>query len=527
MPASSSDGKPNVAVRFAPVECLRKIPGAASLNGGQQLLDLAGDGQLDVVEFDGPVPGFFERTTNEDWETFRSFTCLPNIPWSDPNLKFVDLTGDGHADVLITENEVLTWYPSLGELGFGTAEKVRQTLDEEIGPRLVLADSTQSIYLSDLSGDGLSDLVRIRNGEVCYWPNLGYGRFGAKVTMDQAPWFDTPDQFDQRRIRLADIDGSGTTDIIYLGRDGVYLYFNRSGNSWSPARKLNNFPRIDNISSVMMADLLGNGTACLVWSSSCPADARRPLRYIDLMGGQKPHLLVKTVNNLGAETTVDYAPSTKFYLADKYAGRPWITKLPFPVHCVERVTIADKWRHTEFSTTYSYHHGYFDGVEREFRGFGRVEQVDTESYGKFLKGNVTSPYITDDNTLYQPPIKTVTWFHTGAALDRRAHSDATANRNTFRIRWRHCQTTQHYWRASLRNRCRSLILNHRISTLMNGAKRCVPARASHCDRKFTNLMSISWKLGQQIPVRLFSAAYHNCHIRRVQPKAKTSMRFSL
>ncbi|MFO0761897.1 MAG: toxin TcdB middle/N-terminal domain-containing protein [Byssovorax sp.] len=27
-------------------------------------------------------------------------------------------------------------------------------------------------------------------------------------------------------------------------------------------------------------------------------------------------------------------------------------------------------------TEYSYHHGYFDGVEQEFRGFGRVEQRD-------------------------------------------------------------------------------------------------------------------------------------------------------
>ena len=65
--------------------------------------------------------------------------------------------------------------------------------------------------------------MRIRNGEVCYWPNLGYGRFGAKVTMDNAPWFDAPDQFDQRRIRLADIDGSGTTDIIYLGGHGPQI----------------------------------------------------------------------------------------------------------------------------------------------------------------------------------------------------------------------------------------------------------------------------------------------------------------
>ena len=53
--------------------------------------------------------------------------------------------------------------------------------------------------------------------------------------MDNAPWFDHPDQFDQKRIRLADIDGSGTTDIIYLHRDGVRLYFNQSGNSWSAA----------------------------------------------------------------------------------------------------------------------------------------------------------------------------------------------------------------------------------------------------------------------------------------------------
>src|SRR4029453_16558891 len=144
----------------------------------------------------------------------------------------------------------VTWYPSLAEAGFGAAEKVRQTFDEETGPRLLFADGTQSIYLSDLSGDGLTDLVRIRNGEVSYWPNLGYGRFGAKVTMDNAPWFDAPDLFDERRIHLADIDGSGVTDIIYLGRDGVQLYFNQSGNSWSKPRRLNQFPPIDNLPSV-------------------------------------------------------------------------------------------------------------------------------------------------------------------------------------------------------------------------------------------------------------------------------------
>ena len=51
-----------------------------------------------------------------------------------------------------------------------------------------------------MSGDGLTDLVRIRAGEVCYWPNLGYGHFGAKVAMDASPVFDLPDQFDARRV---------------------------------------------------------------------------------------------------------------------------------------------------------------------------------------------------------------------------------------------------------------------------------------------------------------------------------------
>ena len=110
------------------------------------------------------------------------------------------------------------------------------------GHDIVFADGEQSISLADMSGDGLNDIVRIRNSEVCYWPNLGYGRFGAKVTMDNAPLFDSVDQFDHRRIRLADIDGTGTTDMLYLHRDGVRVYFNQSGNSWSAATTIKHFP---------------------------------------------------------------------------------------------------------------------------------------------------------------------------------------------------------------------------------------------------------------------------------------------
>ena len=408
------------AARFAPLETVALKPNVV-LSGGAEFMDLAGDGRPDLVLLDGPMPGLCEHDEAEGWQPFRPFTARLNRDMRDPNLKFIDLDGDGHADVLITENEALVWHPSLGEDGFGPAKRVAQALDEEKGPRIVFADVTQSIYLADLSGDGLTDLVRIRNGEVCYWPNLGYGRFGAKVTMDNAPWFDNPDQFDHKRIRLADIDGSGTTDIIYLHRDGVRLYFNQSGNGWSQPQRLNVFPRVDDLVSIVPTDLLGNGTACLVWSSPLSGDARRPMRYVNLMGGQKPHLLVKTINNLGAETRVDYAPSTKFYMLDKQAGKPWITKLPFPVHVVERVETYDHTSRNRFVTRYAYHHGYFDGEERESRGFGMVEQWDTEQFAALAGGNAPAGNIAAES--HVPPVHTKTWFHTGVYLGRDHVSD--------------------------------------------------------------------------------------------------------
>ena len=165
--------------------------------------------------------------------SFRSPT-RPNVAWDDPNLRFIDLTGDGRADLVITEREAFVWYRSLGEDGFGASVRVAQMLDEEHGPHLVFADTLQTIFLGDMNGDGLIDLVRIRNGEACYWPNLGYGRFGAMVTMDHAPWLDRAEQFDPARLRLGDIDGFRAVDLIYLGTGGAVVYFNQSGNSGAP-----------------------------------------------------------------------------------------------------------------------------------------------------------------------------------------------------------------------------------------------------------------------------------------------------
>ena len=138
------------------------------------------------------------------------------------------------------------------------------------------------------------------------------------------------------------------------------------------------------------------------------------MRYIDLMGGQKPHLLVSVTNNLGAETVIQYAPSTKFYVADKL-GRHALGDPPAVPRAGCRAGGELRLRQPQsFVTRYAYHHGYYDGVEREFRGFGRVDQWDTEELCDARQLHEFARRTNVAGSSNVPPVWTKTWFHTGA-----------------------------------------------------------------------------------------------------------------
>jgi RHS repeat-associated protein len=402
-------------VRFEAQTNVWQLPALAQAGAPKhRFMNLSGDGRLDCAVLDVPGAGFYERTDAEGWAPFTTLLSTPHVDWNDPNLRLIDVDGDGFSDILVTAQDSLTYFPSLARFGFGAPIRLPKATDETAGPAIIFADSSRAIFLADMSGDGLSDIVRIRNGEVCYWPNLGYGKFGKKVIMDSAPWFDAPDLFDPARIRLADVDGSGVTDIIYLASGGVRFYFNQSGNSWSQPASVIDFPQVSSLADIDAIDLMGNGTVCLVWTTSAPGDAGRSMRYVNLMGAQKPYLLTRSWNNLGAETRVTYTPSTSFYLADRASSKPWATRLPFPVQVVERVETYDWVSRNRFVTRYSYHHGYYDGTEREFRGFGMVEQRDTEELGVLTQTGAFPDATNIDSASYVPPVLTKTWFHTGA-----------------------------------------------------------------------------------------------------------------
>ncbi|MFK5937203.1 MAG: SpvB/TcaC N-terminal domain-containing protein [Sulfurimonas sp.] len=386
-------------------EPAKKVTSRPSFSGvGQQLqfADLDADGRKQLVHSSEPR-GYFELNDEDEWENFSYFDYRANINLNDSNTRMIDLNGDGKPDLIISEESAFIWYESLGKKGYAPAKKVSHELDEEQAPNVIFSDKTQSIFLADMSGDGLVDIVRIRNGEICYWSNLGYGRFGTKVNMDNAPWFDYSDAFNPDYIRISDIDGSGVPDIIYLGKSKFSCWKNLGGNGFSKTPfEITNFPHIDNHAKITITDLLGNGLGCIVWSSSLEKDAQAPLKYINLTNSEKPHIMKSYKNNLGKEVSFEYKPSTQYYIEDKLAGNPWISKLPFPVYCVSKTTSKDTVRGSSFVSLYSYHHGYYDHTEREFRGFGMVEQRDVESF---------------EGELDQAPVITKSWSHIGKFIN--------------------------------------------------------------------------------------------------------------
>jgi hypothetical protein len=255
-----------------------------------------------------------------------------------------------------------------------------------------------------MSGDGLADIVQASYNSVSYWPNLGYGRFGSEVIMRNAPVLDSPDQFNLSRLHMIDSDGTGTTDFLYLPPGGgLHLYCNQAGNSWGEMISLPTFPDPDHLSSVFATDLLGNGSSCICMSKVNARSGRSELCFINVRGDVKPHLLTQYTNGLGLRTVVEYQASTKFYLDDEREGTPWDTRLPFPVQCVRQVSIRDEVAQTEHVTSYRYHNGFFDGVGKEFRGFGAVDVYSEEDLA-----------VGSSKSFKKPPTQKKFWYFTGS-----------------------------------------------------------------------------------------------------------------
>ncbi|GFZ99428.1 SpvB/TcaC N-terminal domain-containing protein [Okeania sp. KiyG1] len=224
-PAANTEG--SKAVKYNPPQQPQSLPIVSGKTNNQQLIDLTGNGKLDLVLSTPNVSGYYEVKSDRSWQSFQTFPAFTN-EFLDPDSQLTDITGDGLLDLLRMEGDRVKVYPGKGKEGFGLP--LIQHPENDL-PLERKGDRTEALTFADIFGTGRQHLVRIKSGAVECWPSLGYGKFGKKVTLGNAPRFG--EDFDVSRLFLADIDGSGTTDILYVKSDRVLVWFNQSGNAFS------------------------------------------------------------------------------------------------------------------------------------------------------------------------------------------------------------------------------------------------------------------------------------------------------
>jgi RHS repeat-associated protein len=343
------------------------LPQFATAKAPVAFVDMDGDGCADLVRIDQPLAGYQPHLPTGGFGRPVRWRQAPSVLAAAPNARLVDLDGDGILDLLASSRDNLTLYFRIDPDGWSGVPTVvpRRTA----GPDVDLADP--HVFTADMTGDGIYDLVRVDGGGVTYWQNLGGGRWADPVIMANPPTlpFDTRPE----RLFLADIDGDGCADLLYLDQGRVLFWLNQCGNGFSDMHVVDYVPT-GQIGEVRLADMRGSGTAGLLWSTAGPFGHGTVYFYLDFTADAKPHLLSQIDNGIGLTTRITYTTSAREAAADAAADQPWTTFLPIAINLVTSVTATDAATSRSGVTVFHYHDGRYDGVLREFAGFGRVDE---------------------------------------------------------------------------------------------------------------------------------------------------------
>lgn len=390
--------------RFAAPVVLAERP-STRLNA-MALGDEDQDGNTDLATLVGRGAGRYQLDRErQTWSGYQARTRTAHVEGIAPRVQRVDLDGDGRPDLVISEADHFLWYPSDAPEGLGEPRRIPKPRGAGAA-RELRPDPALDLLFADMNGDGLPDLVRIENGRVEYWPNLGNGRFGDAVVIDDAPTFTHRDAFDIRRLRLVDLTGNGCPDLLYLDGDELRWWHNLGGNRLRFGGVCRGVPSLDGLTDLRVLELYGDGRPVLVWSSAAPV--AQGLAALPLTGEVQPGRLLEIDDGSGLKVRVHWSTSGQHMLRDLLEGGAWSTHLPQHVPVVDRIEVEDRLARTMTTTTLRYHDGQLDSEAREFRGFGCVDQLDVE--------------VTTDDPLAPTsvPRLTRTWQIVGASDERRA-----------------------------------------------------------------------------------------------------------
>ena len=330
-----------------------------------QILDINGDGYADLVNTE--TGSFLLNDPNRaDWMepgSTLNVESVRNINF--PDARFMDYDNDKKIDIVVASQiDALQVYENNGA-GF-----TARTLDG-----LGVVFSSERVQLSDMNGDGLNDVVEIQDsGSVRYRLNLGLGRYTdwENITgLTIAP-------SDRPNLDLEDLNGDGISDVVIVKPSELVYMINRNGNTFDAPVTITSADIDGDLPArgagvrVLYADMNANGSEDVVWF-----DSNGGVTYLELFP-TRPNLISKIDNGIGFVQKITYGTAAEHLARAKSAGDAWQISLPNATAIVDKVDIfvtltgGDDGSGLHEIMEYTYRDGFYDGLEKQFRGFANV-----------------------------------------------------------------------------------------------------------------------------------------------------------
>lgn len=335
---------------------------------GVMMSDMNGDGLADLFIKNAYDFGYFRNRGQLAWEEtdWVPFSPNPFFGFESQQVRLLDLNNDKLIDVLRDSGSSYQVWLNRKNGQWNAAFDYETHLPG--GAHLNFSSPTTQ--LGDMNGDRMEDLVFVTDGYVSFFPSMGKGEFDAEVAMADPP---AGLGSDAAKLTLTDLNNDGLADLAIVGNEHIRVWFNGGDGAFKPEVLFAGTPSTAGLAAYRFADMNGDGFRDLLITNESVTNR---YQYVTFNNGVHPSLLTRIRNGLGQETSIAYRSSSEDYLTDRAAGAPWTRKLPFPVQVVSQVTVRDNNSGQEYVTDYHYRDGYYDGGEKEFRGFGGVRKQE-------------------------------------------------------------------------------------------------------------------------------------------------------
>jgi YD repeat-containing protein len=321
------------------------------------LVDLDGDSRPELVHVVDDTWRAFSLS-GTSWQPLGEWKGTENIPLKGSNVVLADLNGDGKIDVVRPRGSggINVNFGGVGGLGATLEMPPLSASDVAVVP-----GDPQTRFI-DVNGDGLADVVWVTDAWMKIFLGRGDGTFVPYVRAPY-PWGSSAG-VDLANIMFADLNRDGLADLVKVDAANVTWFRGETDGRFGVFfRHLARPESVDADAVVTIADLDGNGSQDVVWSSP------RGLWALDLAGATSAGMITQIDNGLGMTTTFTYDASGNMAVAAERSGSPWQVLLPESIPVPVTVETDPGAGDPHRVTQHLVRDGFWDGVERRFGGF--------------------------------------------------------------------------------------------------------------------------------------------------------------